>query len=423
MNYTPHVASGALRRHSQAARLLVVLGAIALLALPAAALLSPQDLPGQAEGLLGMPPGQPLDLAARWRTALVSLLPVGCGLYALRQLWTLFGEYLQGRVFGMGAQGALMRFAWTVLAGALALPFARALMSVAASMGNPPGQRFVTLGLYWHDGLLVLLGVVLVSIARACRHHRAEYFPAQERQGARRALRHAGAHLRGAAMPARRPAGVGGRAPGVTGRRGRLAAGLLLSLLLHAPLLWWGLAPDAAPPEAGQGELPRLQVVWVQTPAPQPARLPVSRTPAAAPPAPAVAAPAQRHGRAIPPLPARTPAATAASGSGSDPIAMPPSVADAVAPAPPADAPDSHRSARAMGRLLDSAAGRDAVQSAARQDAARPRIPAQREDPLASGMREAAHGDCMKGEFKGGGMGLLSVPMLAAAALKGECSR
>jgi DNA-binding Xre family transcriptional regulator len=166
MNYTPHVASGALRRHSQAARLLVVLGAIALLALPAAALLSPQDLPGQAEGLLGMPPGQPLDLAARWRTALVSLLPVGCGLYALRQLWTLFGEYLQGRVFGMGAQGALMRFAWTVLAGALALPFARALMSVAASMGNPPGQRFVTLGLYWHDGLLVLLGVVLVSIAQ-----------------------------------------------------------------------------------------------------------------------------------------------------------------------------------------------------------------------------------------------------------------
>lgn len=123
------------------------------------------DLSGQAEGLLGMPPGQPLDMAARWRTALVSLLPVGCGLYALRQLWTLFGEYLQGRVFGQQAQHALMRFAWTVLAGALALPFTRALMSVAASMGNPPGQRFVTLGLYWHDGLLVLLGVVLVSIA------------------------------------------------------------------------------------------------------------------------------------------------------------------------------------------------------------------------------------------------------------------
>ena len=42
---------------------------------------------------------------------------------------------------------------------------------------------------------------------------------------------------------------------------------------------------------------------------------------------------------------------------------------------------------------------------------------------MGSAMREAAHGDCMKGEFKGGGMGLLSLPMLAAAALKGECSR
>lgn len=84
---------------------------------------------------------------------------------------------------------------------------------------------------------------------------------------------------------------------------------------------------------------------------------------------------------------------------------------------------DTARGARAMGRLLDSAAGREAVQSAARQGLVAPRIHAQREDPLTSGIREAAHGDCMKGEFKGGGMGLLSLPMLAAAALKGECSR
>ncbi|CAB5708278.1 Protein of uncharacterised function (DUF2975) [Delftia tsuruhatensis] len=165
MNYTLDLAGPALRRHARVARVLVAIAAIALLALPLGALLAPANLDGQAESLLGMPPGQPLDMAARWRTAVVSLLPVGCGLYALRQLWTLFGEYLHGDVFGLGAQRALMRFAWTVLAGSLALPFARALMSVAASMGNPPGQRFVSLGLYWHDGLLVLLGLVLVSIA------------------------------------------------------------------------------------------------------------------------------------------------------------------------------------------------------------------------------------------------------------------
>lgn len=168
MNYTPDLAGPALRRHARVARVLVAIAALLLLALPLGALLAPDHLNGQAESLLGMPPGQPLDLAARWRTALVSLLPVGCGLYALRQLWTLFGEYLRGDVFGLKAQRTLMRFAWTVLAGALALPFARALMSVAASLGNPPGQRFVTLGLYWHDGLLVLVSIAHVMLQARC---------------------------------------------------------------------------------------------------------------------------------------------------------------------------------------------------------------------------------------------------------------
>jgi type IV secretory pathway VirB10-like protein len=42
---------------------------------------------------------------------------------------------------------------------------------------------------------------------------------------------------------------------------------------------------------------------------------------------------------------------------------------------------------------------------------------------LSSGVANAAHGDCRKGEFKGGGMGLLSLPALALAAANGECAR
>jgi len=190
----------------------------------------------------------------------------------------------------------------------------------------------------------------------------------------------------------------------------RLIAGLLLSLLLHGALLWQGLAPDIARPGTGQAEAHRLQVVWVETPTSTP-------TPA---PAPSPAAAAARPGPA--PAPAPTPSmqsagAAKATEQAATAAAQAPVLADTEA------APDAARSARAMGRLLDSAAGREAVQSAARQGLVRPQIPAQREDPLASGMREAAQGDCMKGEFKGGGMGLLSLPMLAAAALQGECSR
>ncbi|MDX4952682.1 hypothetical protein [Delftia acidovorans] len=196
----------------------------------------------------------------------------------------------------------------------------------------------------------------------------------------------------------------------------RLIAGLLLSLLLHGALLWQGLAPDIARPGTGQAEAHRLQVVWVETPTPAP-----SPAPAAARPGPAPAPrhkPARRPDTAAVAPPSRQSAgATKATEQAATAAAQAPVLADTEA------VPDTARSARAMGRLLDSAAGREAVQSAARQGLVRPQIPAQREAPLASGMREAAQGDCMKGEFKGGGMGLLSLPMLAAAALKGECSR
>ncbi|WP_333905505.1 hypothetical protein [Delftia acidovorans] len=200
----------------------------------------------------------------------------------------------------------------------------------------------------------------------------------------------------------------------------RLIAGLLLSLLLHGMLLWQGLAPDIARPGTGQAEARRLQVVWVETPTSMPTPAP-SPAPAAARPGPAPA-PAPRPKPALrPDTAAVVPPSRQSAGA-----AKATEQADAPQAPVPADTeavPDTARSARAMGRLLDSAAGREAVQSAARQGLVRPQIPAQREDPLASGMREAAQGDCMKGEFKGGGMGLLSLPMLAAAALKGECSR
>ncbi|WP_202759562.1 hypothetical protein [Delftia acidovorans] len=203
----------------------------------------------------------------------------------------------------------------------------------------------------------------------------------------------------------------------------RLIAGLLLSLLLHGALLWQGLAPEIGRPGTGQAEAHRLQVVWVEAPTPAPSPAPAVARPGPAPapnPSPRPRPkPTRRPDTAAVAPPSRQGAGTAKATEQAATAAAP----QAPVPADTAAVPDTARSARAMGRLLDSAAGREAVQSAARQGLVRPQIHAQREDPLASGMREAAQGDCMKGEFKGGGMGLLSLPMLAAAALKGECSR
>ncbi len=167
MQHTPATPSLRLQRHARVVHALILAGAALLLLQPVLLLLgfdrSWLDLFG-ATSFLGLP-DLPADAAARWRTALASLLPVGGGLYALRQLWRLFDEYGHGRVFGAAAQEALARFAWAVLLLALLLPLARGLMTVAFSLSNPPGQRFLAISFVWFDGLHILFGAVLVAIA------------------------------------------------------------------------------------------------------------------------------------------------------------------------------------------------------------------------------------------------------------------
>ncbi|WP_432726535.1 DUF2975 domain-containing protein [Variovorax sp. W6] len=170
MQHTPAPAATApsfyLKRHAQVVQALVLAGAALLLAQPVLLLTASDWLDIFGIGsFLGLP-NLPADEAGRWRTALVSLLPVGGGLYALRKLWQLFGEYGQGRVFGTAAQEALVRFAWAVLLLALLLPLARGLMTVALSIGYPPGQRFLAISIAWFDCLHILFGAVLVAIAR-----------------------------------------------------------------------------------------------------------------------------------------------------------------------------------------------------------------------------------------------------------------
>lgn len=44
-------------------------------------------------------------------------------------------------------------------------------------------------------------------------------------------------------------------------------------------------------------------------------------------------------------------------------------------------------------------------------------------DSFAASLHRSARGDCAKGDYAGGGMGLLSLPFLAAAAARGDCAR
>ena len=151
----------------QIVRVLTVLGAVMLCVVPAAFWLTPaweQARGGIISGIGSHP--MVLDDSALALGALSTLPGVALGMYALWQLWCLFGEYSEGRVFGRAAQQCLRRFAWGTLLLALATPFLRALMGVALTLGNPPGQRLLALGLSWDDYVSILSGAVLLAVAR-----------------------------------------------------------------------------------------------------------------------------------------------------------------------------------------------------------------------------------------------------------------
>jgi hypothetical protein len=157
--------AGRLGRVVLVVRALCVLGVLTLLTVPLWFWLSPENVRALGPQMAGLGADIAVDDRARALGAVVSLLPVSVGLYALWQLWRLFAEYGAGRVFGREAQARLQRFAWALLAAALLAPLVRAAMSVVLTLGNPPGQRQLVIGLSWDDYLAVLVAAVLIAIA------------------------------------------------------------------------------------------------------------------------------------------------------------------------------------------------------------------------------------------------------------------
>ncbi|MFL6697603.1 MAG: hypothetical protein ACJ8GJ_10585 [Vitreoscilla sp.] len=170
--------------------------------------------------------------------------------------------------------------------------------------------------------------------------------------------------------------------------------------------------------------------------------------PAPPPPAPQ-AAPSPRRARSQPPAPGRA-NASASRAPGAPPregqaqsITLPASPAPAIAAAaPPASAPQPDL------QFLDNAATRQAIRAAAQGGLASRGNALTHEDPgsellaadgshcnckrnlpppppaqaLAQDIAAAHKQDCMKGDFAGAGMGLLSAPFLLAAEALGKCA-
>ena len=156
-----------LRWLTRTVRVLALLGALALLSVPALFWSDAQWVALAGRGIVGLAPDARIvvDERARWIGMALTVPGLLLALWALLALWRLFGAYARGHFFDRDAQCNLRRFAWGLLLSAVCLPIQRAAAGVALTWGNPPGERMLVLGLGWHDYLGVLVGAVLLAIA------------------------------------------------------------------------------------------------------------------------------------------------------------------------------------------------------------------------------------------------------------------
>lgn len=117
-----------------------------------------QDLGLMREGFVITPEVQLLG-------ALVSLMPLSLAVYGMVQVWLLFGEYAQGRIFTNIASMRLRRMAWAIIAASGVQVVARTVHVLLLTMNNPPGKKVLTIGISSHDYAFLVFGVLLLGIA------------------------------------------------------------------------------------------------------------------------------------------------------------------------------------------------------------------------------------------------------------------
>ena len=100
---------------------------------------------------------------------IVLVISVGVMIYGLFAARRMFGEFARGEVFTERAARHLQTFAATVLAQAPLGPLTAAGFSAALSLGNPPGQRAITIAFSINDYFALIVGGVLFAAATVMR--------------------------------------------------------------------------------------------------------------------------------------------------------------------------------------------------------------------------------------------------------------
>lgn len=116
------------------------------------------------------PRDQSVDLGGVPEVALViasatALIPAILYILALWQAMKLFGLYRTGQIFVPAAPAILVRLGYLALAAAAAGVVARTLVVLFLTLGNPPGQRQIVVGIGTEEILSLIVGLLVCAFS------------------------------------------------------------------------------------------------------------------------------------------------------------------------------------------------------------------------------------------------------------------
>lgn len=154
-----------IRRLAWVVRLLSLAGALIIGTMPFLFWAQPDWVAEVVTQQWGIPKIQ-LDMQARIGAMLASLLPAGAIVFALSQMWALFGCFARGELLARQPASHLRRIGVALCLLAAAQPVGRMLAILALTLGNPQGERQLWFGLSSDHYLSLLFGLLLLALAQ-----------------------------------------------------------------------------------------------------------------------------------------------------------------------------------------------------------------------------------------------------------------
>lgn len=115
--------------------------------------------------LSGLNIPETLPTVSRMLAMAVSMIPMVIDMLTLFFLYKLFGIYAEGRVFTSSSVGYIRRIGITLLIGQALHPVHEALLTLALTFTNPPGQRMIHIGFSSANFSEILIAVMIIVVA------------------------------------------------------------------------------------------------------------------------------------------------------------------------------------------------------------------------------------------------------------------